>query len=125
MKTSRRLAAIGASAAIALSAFAAPASAYDFTSISSTNKELSDRYDIIPCGVLEFGLNASGVLEEGMYNAELRDALVERGEGPLVDQFPQVGDWNEQSAADLADRAQKCELVKADTWFSGLSSGSS
>ncbi|BAU95355.1 hypothetical protein N24_1093 [Corynebacterium suranareeae] len=122
MKLSRRIAALAATAGIATVAFAAPASAVDFASISSINKELSTTYDLIPCGVLEAGLNAAGVLEEGQYNRELAEAIAAKGENGLTEQFPQIGDWNEGQAAALADRAQKCGFVKEDTYLSELSS---
>ncbi|WP_293951022.1 porin [uncultured Corynebacterium sp.] len=125
MKISTRIAAIGASAFLAMSAFSAPASAFDFASLSSTNKELSNTFDGIPCGLLEFGLGTMDLPEDGMHNGDLADALAERGEGAITAQFPQVSDWNAKTAADIADRAQKCGLVKEDTYLSELSSGSS
>ncbi|ALC05396.1 hypothetical protein CDES_04765 [Corynebacterium deserti GIMN1.010] len=122
MKLFRRIAVVGASAGIAVAALAAPASAFDFASISSINKELSTDYNWVACGVLEAGLNAAGVLEEGQYNRELAEAITAKGESGLTEQFPQVGDWNAAEAAKIADRAQACGLVKEDTYLSELSS---
>lgn len=122
MKLSHRIAAMAATAGIAVAAFAAPASAADFASLSSTNKELSDEYRLIPCGPLEFGLKTAGVLEEGQYNRELAEAISAKGEGFWTAQFPEISDWNADRAAALADRAQTCGLVKADTYLSELSS---
>lgn len=122
MKLSHRLAAMAATAGIAAAAFTAPASAADFANLSSTNKDLSTHYDWIACGILEGGLNAAGILEEGQYNRELAEAIAAKGEGFWTAQFPQIGDWNEDQAAALADRAQTCDLVKADTYLSELSS---
>ena len=122
MKLSHRIAAMAATAGIAVAAFAAPASAVDFASLSSINKELSTQYDWVACGVLEGFLNAADVREEGQYNRELAEAIAAKGEGFWTTQFPQLGDWNEGQAAALADRAQTCGLVKADTYLSELSS---
>ncbi|BAF54045.1 porin [Corynebacterium glutamicum] len=122
MKLSHRIAAMAATAGIAVAAFAAPASASDFANLSSTNKDLSTQYDWVACGILEGGLNAAGVLEEGQYNRELAEAITAKGEGFWTTQFPQLGEWNEGQAAALADRAQTCGLVKADTYLSELSS---
>ncbi|ANE03599.1 porin [Corynebacterium crudilactis] len=121
MKLSRRIAIIGATAGVAVAALAAPASASDFASLSSINKELSTQYDWMPCGVLEIGLNSADVLEEGQYNRELAEAITAKGESGLTQQFPQVGEWNAGQAASLADRAQACGLVKADTYLSEFS----
>ncbi|AJE66983.1 porin [Corynebacterium glutamicum] len=122
MKLSHRIAAMAATAGITVAAFAAPASAADFASLSSTNKELSTQYDWVACGVLEFGLKQAGVLEEGQHNRELAEAIAAKGENGLTQQFPQLDEWNEGQAAALADRAQTCGLVKADTYLSELSS---
>lgn len=122
MKLSHRIAAIAATAGIAVAAFAAPASASDFANLSSTNKDLSPQYDWVACGILKDGLNAAGVLEEGQYNRELAEAITAKGEGFWTKQFPQLDEWNEGQAAALADRAQTCGLVKADTYLSELSS---
>ncbi|GAB3596343.1 Alpha helical Porin B [Corynebacterium faecale] len=115
MKISTRVAAIGATAALALTAFAAPASA-----ISSD--ELSDRFEWIPCAAVEGILAGLDLPEDGMRNAGLADALAERGEGVITGQFPAVGDWNAQAAADFADQAQKCELVEPNTALENASS---
>lgn len=122
MKLSHRITAIAATAGIAVAAFAAPASASDFANLSSTNKDLSPQYDWVACDILKGGLNAAGVLEEGQYNRELAEAITAKGEGFWTKQFPQLDEWNEGQAAALADRAQTCGLVKADTYLSELSS---
>ena len=122
MKISRRIAIAGTSAGLAIAALAAPASAVDFASMSSINKELDDRYNWIPCGILESTLTQGGVLEEGQYNRELAEAITAKGEGWLTAQYPQVGAWNADQAAAIADRAQVCGLVKEDTYISELSS---
>lgn len=115
MKISTRIAAIGAAAALGLTAFATPASA-----ISSD--ELSDRFEWIPCGAVEGLLAGLDLPEEGMRNAGLADALAERGEGVITDQFPAVGDWNAQAAADFADQAERCGAVEPNTALENASS---
>lgn len=126
MKISTRVAAIGAAAALGLTAFAGPASAV------SSSDELSDRYDWVPCAAVKISLNALGLPEEGMRNHQLAAALEERGED-VADYDPRIGDWNAQAAADYADRAEKCEIVEPNTpienassnlndFFAGLSS---
>lgn len=122
MKISRRFAIAGASAGLAIAAMAAPASAVDFASMSSINKTLDDRYNWIPCGALEVVLSEGGVLEEGQYNRELAEAITAKGEGWLTAQYPQVGAWNADQAAAIADHAQVCGLVKEDTYISELTS---
>lgn len=108
MKISTRVAAIGAAAALSLTVFAAPASA-----ISSN--ELSDRFEYIPCSAAEFILGLNGLPEDGMRNSQLAEALKERGEGPITNEFPAAGDWNAQAAEDFADHAERCEIVAPNT----------
>ena len=115
MKISTRVAAIGATATLALTAFAAPASA-----ISSD--ELSDRFNGVPCLVVEGILAGFDLPEDGMRNSQLAEALAERGDGIITGQFPEAGDWNAQAAADFADRAQRCELVEPNTALENASS---
>lgn len=126
MKISTRIAAIGAAAALGLSAFAGPASAV------SSSDELSDRFDWVLCPAVEVSLAALDLPEDGMRNNQLASALEERGQD-LSKLDPRVGEWNAQAAADYADRAQKCKLVEPNTpienassnlndFFAGLSS---
>lgn len=97
MKTSTRIAAIGASAFLALSAFSAPAIAEE------------DNPSTLECAALEIFLNAQDLPEEGMRNTELSDALEDRG-------------YNAETASNTADRAQECDLVRPDTIFTNISS---
>ena len=115
MKIMTRIAAIGATAALTLTAFAAPA-----TAVSSD--DLSDRFEWVPCAGVELVLLSLGPPEDDMRNSGLADALAERGEGPITGQFPAVGEWNAEAAADFADQAEKCGLVEPNTALENASS---
>lgn len=97
MKISTRIAAIGASAFLAMSAFSAPAIAAE------------EDPSAFECGALELFLKAQGLPEENMRNTELSDALEEKG-------------YNAKTASNTADTAEDCGLVKPDTIFTNISS---
>lgn len=126
MKISTRIAAIGAAAALGLSAFAGPASAV------SSSDELSDRFDGVDCNIVKVSLAFYQLPEEGMRNNQLAAALEEKNAN-FAAYFDGGEDWNAQASADYADRAQKCKLVEPNTpienassnlndFFAGLSS---
>ena len=126
MKISTRIAAIGAAAALGLTAFAGPASAV------SSSDELSDRFDGVDCNIVKVSLAFYQLPEEGMRNNQLAAALEEKNAN-FAAYFDGGEDWNAQASADYADRAQKCKLVEPNTpienassnlndFFAGLSS---
>lgn len=122
MKLLPRIAAIGAAAGIAISTAITPAQAFDFESLSSTNKPLSAQYDWVNCDFLGGALRVTGLLKPGQYNSELARDIAQWGKWQLSEQHPALAVWNAAQAAAIADRAQKCGLVKPDTYISVLSS---